>query len=152
MHLHLCNFLIEKKKKNWNCVKTPKVQELYCLFCIEFCSLNHSFTMVLYTGYRHTDTEHSSGLPPGASWWLPAWSLTLEGNDMLCLCSHCFAQSTRTLMGPSSISPSQKFSSLKLLTIRTCNCHQTWVFMEFLVTEKPILWYWRLPKTGIFFL
>lgn len=73
-HLHLCNFLIDfflKKEIVFKCLKFQECITLGYLqynFCIKFCSLNHSFIMVRYTGYRYKDTvkrrltKHSSCL------------------------------------------------------------------------------------------
>lgn len=77
-HLHLCNFFNRSfffvlfLKKLFKCLKFQECITLgylqYNFFCIKFCSLNHSFIMVRYTGYRYKDTvkrrltKHSSCL------------------------------------------------------------------------------------------
>lgn len=68
-------------------------------FCIKFCSLNHSFIMVLYTGYRYRDTvqkiKYTQQLFGIESFWsVLVWFWRNDG--LLCLCSHCLAQSNIT--------------------------------------------------------
>lgn len=66
----------------------PEVSGVYYLgylqynFCIKFCSLNHSFIMVRYTGYRYKDTVKRRLTITAVVWHqelFKFYSLNLEG-------------------------------------------------------------------------
>lgn len=67
-------------------------------------------------------TAHSSGLASRAFWSLTAW--IWKDHSLLCLCSHCLAQShsafdNNNFVGYSWVSQSQKFGIFLLLTFLT---------------------------------
>lgn len=138
--LTLMQFLIAKMKLCWR----PQVEELYYSKVFAVCfflSLNYSFIMVLYTGYRLRDTVEEVG--GGAQQWSMLGSPTLEG--------HLSAVPLRSLLNPKWLQDRPE-SPLKVRSVPASL--ERFLFGHTIVAKllKYLwdfwsLWYRRLPNT-----